>query len=158
VIQTTPKALPPTAVKVPTWIAVALGEIGVVEDLRKGKSTPRVEQYHAITRAGPAVDDVSWCASFVSWCLEMGGVSSTKSKTAASYTAWGVACELKFGAVVFFGTQDKDAGHTGHVGFCVGVSGEDVFLLGGNQNQRVEIGVRKKANVTAIRWPMGVVP
>lgn len=151
------RELPPTAIAVPQWIRVALGEIGVIEDVRPGKSNPRVSQYHAITRAGAATDDVPWCASFVGFCLEMAGVTSTKSKAAASYATWGEACDSPyFGSVIVFGKSDPDAKGTGHVGFCLGVSGPDVYVLGGNQNNRVSIATRKKSAIVATRWPHSV--
>ena len=152
-IPSTPVAKPPRAVVVPQWIAVALGEVGVVEDTRPGMSNPRIEQYHAITSAGTAADDVSWCSSFTSWSLEMAGVKSTRSKTAASYLTWGEPCDLKFGCVVLMAKSDADAGGSGHVGFYLGSFGDSFFLLGGNQSQRVDIGVRKLANIVAKRWP-----
>lgn len=149
--------LPPTAVHVPNWIRVALGEIGTIEDTRPGKSNPRVQRYHELTRAGEALDDVAWCASFVGFCLEMAGVISTKSKAAISYGGWGDVCGIdRFGCVILFGKSDPDAKGTGHVGFSLGLSGGDIFCLGGNQNQRVSIVTRKRKDVIACRWPHAV--
>lgn len=149
--------LPPRAVWVPPWIPLALGEIGVLEDTRPGKSHPRIEQFHAITSGGAAPDDVPWCASYVSWVLEMAGVKSTKSKMAASYATWGVVCpRLAFGCVVLMGKSDKDAAGSGHVGFAIGAVGAtDFLLLGGNQGDRVSVDYRKVANIAALRWPPG---
>lgn len=149
--------LPPTAVVVPNWVRVAFGEVGVVEYTQPGKSNHRIERYHEITRAGVADDQVPWCSSFVSFCLEMAGVVSTKSKAAISYGGWGDVCGIdKFGCVILFGKSDPDAKGTGHVGFCIGVSGPDVFVLGGNQGNRVSIATRKRKDVIACRWPHAV--
>jgi len=146
-------------VVVPRWIPIALGELGVVEDTRPGQSNGRIEEYHAMTRAGRAHDDVAWCASFVSWVLEQSGIRSTRNKAAASYLSWGEECRdytPPFGAVLVFGKRDKDAKGSGHVGFCLGVSGPTVFLLGGNQGDRVSIAPRMLADVVAMRWPAAV--
>jgi uncharacterized protein (TIGR02594 family) len=151
-----PPVIVPSAVFVPQWLAIGLGEVGVREDTRPGKSTPRIEQYHAITRAGAAVDDVAWCASFVCWVLEMSGIPSTKSKSAASYLEWGKECDLQVGCIVVFDKTDKDAAGSGHVAFCMGVSGEEVFVLGGNQSNRVGIDVRRRMHVVAARWPHSI--
>ncbi len=149
--------LPPTAVVVPRWIQVALGELGTVEDVRPGKSNKRVELYHSLTRAGVADDSVAWCSSFVGFCLEMAGVTSTKSKTAASYATWGEPCSgYYFGSVIVFGKSDPDAVGSGHVGFCMGASGDDVYCLGGNQSNRVSIAARKASGIVATRWPHSV--
>jgi len=139
-------------VVVPRWIPIALGEIGIVEDTRPGRSLARIEQYHAATRAGLATDDVPWCASFVSWVLEAAGVPSTRSKTAASYAAWGMSCPWPFGAVVLFPRTDRDAVSSGHVAFLLGVVGPDLYVLGGNQSNLVSIATRKRAGAI-VRWP-----
>lgn len=153
--------LPPSVVVaarpvvVPKWIPIAFGEIGIVEDVRPGRSLARIEQYHAATRAGLATDDVPWCASFVSWALEAAGVPSTRSKTAASYAAWGMPSPLAFGAVVLFPKTDRDAVSSGHVAFLLGAAGTDLYVLGGNQNNRVSIAVRKRTGAL-VRWPLSV--
>lgn len=142
-------------IEVPPWIAVALGEVGVLEDTRAGKSTRRIEQYHAVTRGGEAVDDVPWCSSYVCWCLEQCGILSTRSKGAASWSKWGMAVltSRQFGVVVF-GKVDPDAGGTGHVAFSLGQSGGEIYVLGGNQRQRVSIATRAAKDVVTCRWPL----
>lgn len=153
---TSPKLIiTPRPVIVPPWVAIGLGEIGVVEDTRPGRSTLRVEGYHQCTMAGRAVDDISWCSSYVGYALESAGLRSTRSKTAASYKTWGVACGWVFGAVIVFPKSDPDSGGSGHVGFLMGLSGADVFCLGGNQGNRVSIAVKKKAGAVC-RWPEGL--
>ncbi len=139
---------------VPPWMPVAFGEVGVLEDTRPGKSAARISEYHSVTRAGVSTDDVPWCASFVSWCLECAGVPSTRSKTAASYGSWGEPCfNPVFGCVVLFGRGDRDAVGSGHVAFNVGVSGMEIYVLGGNQNNRVSIRTRRLDHVLAYRMP-----
>jgi uncharacterized protein (TIGR02594 family) len=141
---------------VPPWMPIALGELGVLEDTRVGKSNPRVEGFHAITSGGAAVDDVPWCASFVGWALEQAAIRSTRSKMAASYATWGVECPFVFGCVVLMKPSDPDAGGSGHVGFGLSLVGNDRFyLLGGNQSDRVGIDIRKVADIAARRWPVG---
>ena len=146
----------PRPVVVPRWLPIALGELGVVEDTRPGRSERRIEQYHAATRGGAELDDVPWCASFVGWVLESAGVPSTKRKSAASYATWGTAVGWDaFGGVVVFGKSDPDAGGTGHVGFLLGVSGSRCFVLGGNQSNAVTIAVREQRGA-AVRWPHAI--
>jgi uncharacterized protein (TIGR02594 family) len=137
----------------PPWLQVARREIGVKE--RPGiRHHPRVLQYHAATRLHATSDEVPWCASYVCWCLETAGITSTRSAAAASYRTWGQKCELKVGAVIVFGKADPDAAGTGHVGFCVGVEGDRVLCLGGNQRNAVSIAKRPVAGIVAVRWPL----
>lgn len=138
---------------VPPWVAVALHEIGTVEDVRPGKSSPRIERYHAATRGGRAIDDVRWCSSWLCFVMEQAGITSTRSKTASSWLKWGDPSLPRLGAVCVFGKADKDAGGTGHVGLCLGVSGDEVYVLGGNQRNRVSVATRRVRDVVAWRWP-----
>jgi uncharacterized protein (TIGR02594 family) len=135
------------------WLQVGLREVGVKE--RPGIAHhPRILQYHATTRLHATSDEIAWCAAFVSWCLEAAGITSTRSAAAASYRTWGQRCELKPGAVIVFGKTDPDAAGTGHVGFCVGVEGDYVLCLGGNQSNAVSIARRPIAGIVAVRWPL----
>lgn len=141
---------------VPTWVAFALAEIGIVEDARAGKSNRRIEQYHAATRGGTTLDDVPWCSSFCCWVFEQAGIGSPRSKAAASWEHWGYAVAPRLGAVVLFGKHDPDAKGTGHVGIALGVSANEVYVLGGNQQNRVSVAARDKRKVLAWRWPSAV--
>lgn len=136
----------------PVWLTIARREIGVKE--RHGSShNSRILQYHAATRLHANTDEVPWCASFVCWVLEKAGFTSTRSAAAASYTKYGQPCELQDGAIVVFSKADPDAGGTGHVAFCVGIEGDDVLVLGGNQANAVNVAKRPKSRIVAIRWP-----
>lgn len=142
-------AVPP----VPAWVALGLAEIGVVEDTRPARSHQRIEQYHAVTRGGRADDAVPWCSSFVAFVFEQAGIVSTRSKMAASWSTWGEAVAPRLGAVAVFGKTDLDAGGTGHVGIALGVSSGEVYVLGGNQRNRVSVATRRVRDVVAWRWP-----
>lgn len=135
------------------WLEIARRELGVKELAGKA-SNPRIETYHSITKAGSAPDDVAWCASFVGWCIEQAGIRSTRNKSASSYLRWGVECDLQPGAVVVLSKADKDAGGTGHVAFLVGVEGDDILILGGNQNNAVNVARRPRDRVVSARWPL----
>lgn len=148
-----PQGATPIALEVPIWVRIGLAEIGVVEDVRPGRSTARIEDYHAVTFAGRSPDDVSWCSSFVAFVFESSGIRSTKSKTAASWATWGFEVPPRQFAVVFFDKKDPDAGGSGHVGICLGISKNELYLLGGNQSNRVSIATRKLADVKTWRWP-----
>lgn len=152
-------ALPPSAIVVQPWMQVALGEIGVREDTRLAKSTPRIEAYHASTRGGIAPDDLSWCSSFINWVFLQVAIEGTRSKTASSWYTWGDPVDpknpkaLKFGCVVLMAKSDPDAGGSGHVGLNMGATGKSFFLIAGNQSQRVDIGLREQINIVATRMP-----
>ena len=136
----------------PPWLKAARREIGVKE--RPGNENhPRILEYFRATRYHAQADEVPWCAAFVCFCLEQVGVRSTKSARAASFADWGNDCELTDGAVVVFSKADPDAGGSGHVAFCVGVEGDSVLVLGGNQANAVCVAKRPRSRIVAVRWP-----
>jgi uncharacterized protein (TIGR02594 family) len=137
----------------PKWLRLARAELGVRE-LPGKRHHPRILWYHQHTRLKATADEVPWCAAFVCAMLEEAGVRSTRSAAAASFVDYGEACELKDGAIVVLGKTDPDAGGTGHVAFCVGIEGECVLLLGGNQGNAVSIAKRTRSRVVAVRWPV----
>lgn len=136
----------------PPWLKVARRELGVKEVSGPG-SHPRILQYFRSTKYHAQSDEVPWCAAFVCFCLEQAGIRSTHSARAADFAAWGNDCELVDGAVVVFGKADPDAGGSGHVAFCVGVEGDSVLVLGGNQGNAVTVAKRPRSRIVAVRWP-----
>lgn len=145
----------------PKWLTIARGELGVHETPGPA-ATARIAEYHGATSLHATSDEVPWCASFVSWCLEQAGVRSTRSAAAASYAAWGAACVPQPGAIVVL--RHKTAGAdaaTGsssgnHVGFWVGADPAHVHILGGNQSDSVKESAfpLEKYEVAACRWPV----
>ena len=105
------------------WMIIAQQELsrGVIEDKRSGQSNPRIEDYHAATRAGRRSDDTPWCAAFVSFCMEKSGnelVAShnLRSALAADWLKWGMTItEPTWGAVCVLHPLVRDS--SGHVGF-----------------------------------------
>lgn len=119
-----------------SWMAVALGELGVREVMGPGDS-PRVLEYLASTdldRAAAADDETPWCSAFVNWCVEKVAMAGTNSAAARSWLGWGRTLYVPRRGVIT--VLKRGEGH-GHVGFFVSRSTDGVTLLGGNQDNRV---------------------
>lgn len=104
---------------------------------------PRIRLYHSTTSGGAAPDEVSWCSSFVNFCVEQAGMIGTDSKAARSWhnNGWGHAVpssEWQEGDIIVFWRGEKQ-GWMGHVGFLVDWQGSAPEVLGGNQGNRVSI-------------------
>ena len=67
---------------------------------------------------------------------------------AKAWLDWGKSCPAVYGAVVVFG---RDGG--GHVGFLVGQSATNYYVLGGNQSNAVTIAPIAKSRALGTRWP-----
>jgi len=134
----------------PTWFAIAHGELGVHE-IAGPQHNPRVVAYFdAIGRPEVKDDETPWCAAFVGACLERAGIPSTKSAWARDYLKWGVGTTSpQPGTVVVL---DRGNGY-GHVGFFVRRDREHVWLLGGNQNDEVNIASFPVSRVLGYRNP-----
>lgn len=133
------------------WMDIARAEIGVAEIIGPGDN-PRIVAYHAKTSLHSKDDETPWCSSFVNWCLHKAGYLGTGSAAARSWTNWGSTKGRTPGAIVVLWRGSPDAA-TGHVGFLDRLDGDHVWLLGGNQGDRVSVAKFPLSRVLAFRWP-----
>ena len=117
-------------------------------------SNPKVVQYYADAGHSEVKDDaVPWCAAFVGSILAKTGTLGTGSLMARSYETWGDAVASlddaqRVDVVVLSRTSDP---RFGHVGFYHGHGAGKVHLLGGNQNDQVNVSQYAMDRVVAIR-------
>lgn len=85
---------------------------------------------------GIKIDSTTWCVAFVYAVLERAGHRGSRSLAARSFESWGV--ELKGPALSAIATKKRNGSSWQvHTGLVVGVSKDQVFLLGGNQNDQL---------------------
>lgn len=138
----------------PAWLTEAWRHVGVREISGNQHAAQVLRWWKDIRRGGIRDDETPWCAAFVGACLESVGVLSTRHESARSYLDWGVGLSRPLhGSVVVMGR----AGGGGHVGFCVGVDRHDnPLVLGGNQEDEVNVRLFARGRVLGYRWPSGV--
>lgn len=129
-------------------IEIALKEYGQKE-IAGDIDNPRIVQYSTdIGNTYVKDDEVPWCSEFVNWCLLQTGIKGTKSAVAKSFLKWGEELkEPEFGCIVIFGWDDG----SGHIGFYINEAPGGIRVLGGNQNDEVNIKVYKKDKVLSYR-------
>ena len=137
-------------------LLTAAGEIGVKEVIGEGNNK-QVVKYHAFARkdndlSKGLADSVPWCASFVCYVLENSGMGSTNSMQARSFLKWGVSTKKKPlpGDLVVFWRGSK-SGWQGHVGFYLEETEQYIYVLGGNQNDEVNVSRYSKSKLLDIR-------
>lgn len=131
------------------WFEIAKVEIGQKE-ITGPKHNQKILAYHQATDLRGTTDEIPWCSSFVSWCLENAGIESTKSAWARSYLNWGKKIETPVpGCVTIF----KRGTDSGHVAFFVKDNGSTLTVLGGNQSNQVCYSDYKKADLLGYRLP-----
>lgn len=138
---------------IPKWLTVALDELreGVAE-VPGPEASPRISAY--LRNAHQAADDeIPWCAAFVGWCLTEVGEVGTGRANARSYLNWGTPSSPQLGAVAVL-WRGTPTSTQGHVGFLIDVSDTHIYLLGGNQGNRVSVATFPKDRVLGYRWPI----
>jgi uncharacterized protein (TIGR02594 family) len=134
---------------IPTWLDFALAELGQLEVPGAG-SNPRILDYLATTTIGDAGGDTTpWCAAFTGWCLERGGQPSTRSAAALSYATYGD--RLTIPVLGCIAVLSREGG--GHVGFYLDSHHNSVYLVSGNQGDRVSVASFFPDRILSYRWP-----
>jgi uncharacterized protein (TIGR02594 family) len=120
----------------PAWMPVAIAERGI-RRFPVGETNPRI----------------SWCSSFINWCLASAGVRGTGSALARSWLGWGIALESPIYGCITVLTRDDPTSWKGHVGFYLRHDTEFIYLFGGNQLDEVRELAYPVASVLGYRWP-----
>lgn len=140
------------AMQQPDWLVWAWREFGVLEVPGNGSNARIIEMFQTVGHSSIDDDEVAWCAAFLGACLERSGRASTRSLRARSYLSWGDLIEMpRFGAIAVLSRGSNPA--LGHVGFVLGETDAQVFLLGGNQANSVNVTAFEKSRVLSYRWP-----
>lgn len=134
----------------PSWVPIAFAEYDEREV--RGGENPRIIEYHAATTLRASEDEVPWCSAFACWVMETASYESTRSARARSWLDYGQACGPRFGALAVLWRESPDSA-SGHVGFLMGRRDGTVYLLGGNQGDRVKVSPYPESRVLAYRWP-----
>ncbi|GGB16141.1 TIGR02594 family protein [Agarivorans gilvus] len=136
------------------WMKTAYKELGQSE-VPGFKANPRIIQYFSASNFWGKDDSGgknAWCASFVAWVMKKHGYTPVKNAfRAKSWENFGKTISTPVqGAIAI---KSRKGG--GHVGFVVGQSatGQYLFILGGNQGDKVSIAKYK----TSV-WDTFVVP
>ena len=115
---------------------------------------PKIVQYFAdVGHAWVKDDETAWCAAFVGAMLKKAGLPHTGKLNARSYLDWGVPVDLadaKPGDIVVFSRGDPK-GWQGHVAFYVSHNSSVINVLGGNQNNQVNITPYSRSRLLGIR-------
>ena len=83
-----------------------------------------------------ASDETPWCSAFANWVMQQHGFKGTRSAWARSWLDWGrepTEEEFRPGVIVILERGEN----SGHVGFLEDWDDDQVYLLGGNQDDAV---------------------
>jgi len=133
-------------------IEVALGEFGVAEIVGK-LDNPRITQYFdEIGYDGSKLkDETAWCSAFANWVAKTAGCKYSGKLNARSWLEVGVSTEnpVKGDIVVLWRVSKDD--WRGHVGFFIRETSRYIYVLGGNQGNKVSIQAYRKNRLLQYR-------
>lgn len=107
-------------------------------------------------------DETPWCAAFVNWVLAMCLTEGTSSARARSFESWGEPLSpdrsdpeadwdlVSQGDIVVLWRKKRNSSF-GHVGFFLRRDGRHIWLLGGNQGNRVSAKRYHNSRVVTFR-------
>ena len=116
-------------------------------------SNPRVDAYFDDVGYPSMTDETAWCAAFVGAMLKRCGLPHTGKLTARSYLDWGKPVDLakaEPGDVVVLWRGSPNSWQ-GHVGLYDRQADGNVYLLGGNQRDQVNVSGYSIDRVLSVR-------
>lgn len=148
----------------PSWLKIARDEIGVSEIKGIENNNPTILAYHAATTLSAPLckrDETPWCSSFVNWVMNKAGYSTTRNASARSWMNWGKEIkEPREGAITIIYRSPRKADRRmtssgNHVAFFISQTPTHLYLLGGNQSDKVKVSKFLKSAYSTImyRWP-----
>lgn len=140
----------------PTWFQWGLHEIGFHET----GNNQGIERYIGLAHAGTPGDP--WCAIFMNAALESCGVVGSRSPSSQSFRTNPNFVQITtpaLGAIVVFWRGTPSSG-LGHVGMYRGEDPNEVWVLGGNESDMVQIEALPKTSASfgliGYWWPKSV--
>lgn len=123
------------------WMKTAIGEIGVAEVNGSTSANPRILEYFKASKFWGDDDSGAknaWCGSFAAWVMKENGYEPvSKAFRAKEWKSFGKkVSDPVYGAL---GIKSRKGG--GHVSFVMGRNklGTKLFMLGGNQDDKVQV-------------------
>lgn len=135
----------------PKWLGIARPLIGTKEIVGPQHSSFIAKGWARLGAGWFNDDETPWCGFFVAHCMDAAGLpypAKGAFARAKAWLDWGKATVPVLGAVVVFGRAGG-----GHVGFLVGESASNWYVLGGNQSNAVNITPIAKDRALGYRWP-----
>jgi uncharacterized protein (TIGR02594 family) len=119
-------------------LEIAFGFYGLKEWTGAGQSNPEVEAFFKELGYDYS-DDTAWCSAFVNFIAKKAGVEYSGKLDARSWMKVGTpVSDPKVGDVVVFWRESKNS-WKGHVALFINKEGNNIYALGGNQSNMVNI-------------------
>ncbi|PTX60516.1 uncharacterized protein (TIGR02594 family) [Kordia periserrulae] len=133
-------------------IQKALSQYGVTEVDGKADNPQIIRYFEILGFDGSKLhDETAWCSAFANWVAKTENYTYSGKLNARSWLNVGEStASPKQGDIVVL-WRDSPSSWKGHVGFFVKQTKRYVYILGGNQNNRVSIKAYPKNRVLDYR-------
>ena len=131
---------------------LAFSQYGISEIPGKGKNNPEIMKYFDIIgHKWVTEDETAWCSAFVNWVCKMAGTEYTGELNAKSWLKKGIKIDFpQIGDVVIIWRESMNS-WKGHVGFYIKSNNDYIWILGGNQSNKVKISAYPKFKLLSYR-------
>jgi len=102
----------------------------------------------------PEHDEVPWCSAFVNYIAWLCRLPRSKSLMAQSWLEVGIPIqktEAKAGFDIVILSRPNETTTAGHVGFFSSLIGSKVYILGGNQSDKINVCPFLETRILGIR-------
>lgn len=134
-------------------LMIGLSQIGVTE-IKGDEHNPVILQYFKdIGHSWVKEDETHWCSAFMNWVAHHAKCEKSKKLNARSWMEIGEAVDFdnyQEGDVCVF-WRESQTSWKGHVSMYIGEDEDQIYCLGGNQNNQVNISPYKKSRLLSVR-------
>ena len=133
-------------------IDIALSEFGVAEIVGKVDNPEVLKYFNDLGFDGATLkDETAWCSAFANWVAQEAGCQISCKLNARSWLDVGVETKTpEKGDIVVLWRGSKTS-WKGHVGFFIRETSRYIYVLGGNQGNRVSIQAYYKSRLLQYR-------
>ena len=123
-----------------------------LKEISGSKHNPQIVKFFKVVTGHEESDETPWCSIFVNYCLIEAGIKGTNKANARSFLTWGKSslANRGMGDICIFWRESPES-WKGHVGFYAGEDKDNIFVLGGNQNNQVSIAPYSKSRLLDMR-------
>lgn len=131
---------------------IALSQYGI-QEWRGQKHNPEVLKYFRELGFNQQwiTDETAWCSAFMNWCAYKCGLDHTRKLNARSWLNVGLeVVSPEPGDVVIFWREAPES-WKGHVGVYIAQRNGNIYTLGGNQSNMVNIAPYRESRLLGFR-------
>jgi len=121
-------------------LKLAFTQYGIREIPGPQEDNPEIMKYfREIGQTWVMDDETAWCSAFVNWVCKSLEYSYSGKLTARSWLNTGYRVQNPIPGDVVILWRESISSWKGHVGFYINHDAENIYILGGNQNNMVNI-------------------